>query len=82
VGLRLACSQIARLGDTVYDSDGVEVGVITSGTFSPALDCSIAMAQVSLSAAGGGAVLQVELASADGKVAATVTDLPFVPATG
>ncbi|MDP7288007.1 MAG: glycine cleavage T C-terminal barrel domain-containing protein, partial [Phycisphaerae bacterium] len=72
VGLRLDCSQIARLGDTVYDSDGVEVGVITSGTFSPALDCSIAMAQVSLSAAGGGAVLKVELASADGTVAPTL----------
>ncbi|MDP6544328.1 MAG: glycine cleavage T C-terminal barrel domain-containing protein [Phycisphaerae bacterium] len=82
VGLRLDCSEvpvIARLGDTVYNSDGLEVGAITSGTFSPALDCSIAMAYVSTAAAETGTVLEVEATSASRKLSATVTDLPFVP---
>ena len=63
VGLRLDCSEapvIPRFGDTVYDSEGLEVGAVTSGTFSPALDCSIAMAYVSLTAADSGSVLDVE----------------------
>jgi aminomethyltransferase len=80
VGLRVdspAAPVIARLGDTVFDSEGIEVGAITSGTFSPALDCPIAMAQVSLAAADTGTVLQVET-TANQKLSATVTSLPFV----
>jgi len=82
VGLRLdgtEASLIPRLGDTVYNSDGIEVGAITSGTFSPALDCSVAMAYVSLAAADTGTVLEVEATSTGRKLSATVTDLPFVP---
>ena len=81
VGLRLdgsEASAIARLGDTVYNSEGIEVGAITSGTFSPALDCPVAMAYVSLASCDGGAVLEVELAGGQ-KVSVTVIDLPFVP---
>ncbi|MCP4375761.1 MAG: hypothetical protein GY794_06245, partial [bacterium] len=81
VGLLLDCPDapvIARLGDTVYNSEGVEVGAVTSGTFSPALDCAIAMAQVSLPSADTGTVLQAEVASTNQKLTATVTDLPFV----
>ena len=84
IGLRFDCpevSVIARLGDTVYNSEGLEVGAITSGTFSAALDCPVAMAYVSLVADDSGSVLEVEAASAGRKVAATVTDLPFVPKT-
>jgi len=79
VGLRFDCSEIARLGDTVYDADGLEAGAITSGTFSAALDCPVAMAYVSLPACETGTILQVEVASANRKLSATVTDLPFVP---
>jgi len=82
VGLRLDCLEmpvIVRLGDTVFNSEGLEVGAITSGTFSPALNCPIAMAQVSLASGDTGTVLDVEVASTDQKVSATVTDLPFVP---
>ncbi|MBC8372436.1 MAG: hypothetical protein H8E53_02500 [Planctomycetes bacterium] len=79
VGLRFDCPEVARRGDTVFNSDGFEVGAITSGTFSAALDCPIAMAYVSPPASDGGAVLEVEVASTGAKVSATVTDLPFVP---
>jgi aminomethyltransferase len=79
IGLRLAGTDIARQGDTVFNAEGHETGVITSGTFSPALDCSIAMAQVSLASADIGTTLEVELASTGQKVSATVTLLPFVP---
>ncbi|MBT3198674.1 MAG: hypothetical protein HN350_02060 [Phycisphaerales bacterium] len=77
VGLRLDGTDIARQGDTVLNSDGVEVGVITSGTFSPALDCSIAMAQVSLPSVENASPLQVELAGGQ-KASAKITALPFV----
>ena len=82
VGLRFDCSDvsvIARLGDTVYDSEGLEVGTITSGTFSPTLNCPVAMAYVSPEAADIGGVLSVEVATAGRRISATVTDLPFVP---
>jgi len=82
IGLRLdgaEASIIPRLGETVYNSEGIEVGAVTSGTFSPALDCPVAMAYVSPAASDTGSVLEVEVASTGAKVSATVTDLPFVP---
>jgi aminomethyltransferase len=82
VGLRLDGSEasvIPRFGDTVYNSEGLEVGAVTSGTFSPTLDCSVAMAYVSLASGDTGTVLDVEVASTGQKVSATVTDLPFIP---
>ena len=71
-------SDIPRQGDTVFDAEGSEVGVITSGTFSPTLDCPIAMAQVSLQSTEPGTALEAELTSTGKKVSAKVTNLPFV----
>lgn len=45
IGLTLAAGGILREGQTVFDQDQV-IGVITSGTFSPSLKYSIAMARV------------------------------------
>ena len=78
VGLRLDGSGIPRQGDIVFDGEGVEVGAVTSGTFSPALDRPIAMACISIETADGGAALEVQLASTSEKVPATVTYFPFV----
>ncbi len=38
---------LPRMGDAVWDADGVEVGRVTSGTFSPRYDAPIALAHLS-----------------------------------
>ncbi len=78
VALKLEGTSIPRQGDTIFDSEGVEVGSITSGTFSPALDSPIAMAYISLAASGSSESLEVHLASEDKKTKATILDLPPV----
>ncbi|HLX52469.1 MAG TPA: glycine cleavage system aminomethyltransferase GcvT [Aquella sp.] len=46
IGLVLEGRGVLREGQKVYDTDNHEIGVITSGTFSPTLKLSIAMARV------------------------------------
>ena len=43
-GLRFAGRQPGREGAAVFNGDGVQIGVVTSGNFSPMLECGIAMA--------------------------------------
>ncbi len=50
---------IPRQGAMVLDVDGAEVGTVTSGTFSPALDSVIAMAYVSPRLAAEGQTVKV-----------------------
>jgi len=78
IGLTLEGAEIPRQGDAVFDSEGVEVGAVTSGTFSPALDRPIAMAYVSLGSTEIETNLSVELSAAGKRVSATIADLPFV----
>lgn len=62
VGLVLAGNEVATGGEGVYaQGDRWRVGQVTSGTFSPVLNCSIAMAQVVPEAATAGTVLEVGL---------------------
>lgn len=60
VGLELEGRRIARQGTKVV-KDGKEVGEVTSGTFGPTVQKSIAMAFVDSSLAGEGTELQVDL---------------------
>ncbi|MCC2625847.1 MAG: gcvT [Burkholderiales bacterium] len=46
VGLILEGKGVLREGQIVYDMDNNEIGIITSGTFSPTLKVSIAMARI------------------------------------
>lgn len=46
IGLVLEGKGVLREGQKVYDSKNAEIGVITSGTFSPTLKISIAMARI------------------------------------
>lgn len=55
-GLRSAGRGIPRPGMTVRDTDGNEIGSITSGTFSPTLRTGIALALVDRGLADGGDV--------------------------
>ncbi len=74
VGLELQGRRIARQGMLVTQN-GQPVGQITSGTLSPTLDKSIAMAYVDAAAATDGATLAVDLKSES--VPAKVVPMPF-----
>ncbi|MBD3246607.1 MAG: glycine cleavage system aminomethyltransferase GcvT [Candidatus Omnitrophica bacterium] len=75
-GIVLERAKIARTGYPVYAA-GRQVGTVTSGTFSPALQKSIAMVRIEsgYAQAGQRVVTMIRGQAAD----SVVTDLPFVP---
>src|SRR5262245_40426526 len=74
VGLELAGKRIAREGAAVKTNDA-GVGVVSSGTFAPTLNKSIAMAYVDPAFTKPGTACQIDIRGKD--EAATVTPLPF-----
>ncbi|AGA29473.1 glycine cleavage system aminomethyltransferase GcvT [Singulisphaera acidiphila] len=74
VGLRLAGKRIARQGSLVRH-EGAEIGVVTSGTFSPTLEQSLAMALIDPAATTLGTKLVVDIRGRD--ETAEVIKLPF-----
>ena len=75
VGLEPEPPGIARAGALVRDADGRQVGLVTSGTFSPSLGRPVAMALCARGAAAPGEVLGVEVRGR--AVPARVVSLPF-----
>jgi len=78
VGLELEGKRIARQGSRVYSADR-EVGQVTSGTFSPTLQVSVAMALVDGSVATAGRSLTVDVRGH--REPARVVPLPFYSRT-
>ena len=77
VGLFVEGRQPVREGALVVDSEGSEVGKVTSGGFSPTLERPIAMAYVPTAAAVPGGEILIEQR---GKIfKAEVAPMPFVP---
>jgi aminomethyltransferase len=74
VGLELTGKRIAREGALVYSGDA-EAGRVTSGTFSPTLGKSIAMAYVTASEAAIGTALTIDIRGQ--RETARVVKLPF-----
>jgi aminomethyltransferase len=74
IGLELEGRRIAREGYTILDG-GAPVGHVTSGTFSPTLETSIAMGYVEPNHAVTGTVLKVDVRGQ--AIAAKVVKLPF-----
>jgi aminomethyltransferase len=74
VGLELEGRRIARQG-TVVLHDAKLVGVVTSGTFGPSLQKSIAMAYVDVAQSAEGNALSVDLSGT--ATAAKIVKLPF-----
>jgi aminomethyltransferase len=74
VGLVLEGRRIARQGTSVL-ADGQVVGEVTSGTFGPTVQKSIAMAYVDASGAAEGTMLACDLKGES--IPATVMKLPF-----
>ena len=78
VGLELEGGRIARQGYSVA-SNGKAVGEVTSGTMSPTLKKSIAMAYVDADRAAEGASVEVDFRGST--IAANVVRLPFYKRT-
>ena len=76
VGLALDGRMAAREGAPVF-AGNQEIGVVTSGGFSPSLNHPIAMAMIDTAHAQPGTALEIELRGK--RLAATVVPLPFVP---
>ena len=76
VGLTLEGRQAAREGAAVYAGDQ-QVGVVTSGGFSPTLERPIATAYVATGQAAPGTALEIDVRGK--RLPAQVTPLPFVP---
>ena len=76
VGLLLDGRLPAREGAPVF-AGGEQVGVVTSGGFSPSLERPIAMAYVDAAHAAQGTALEIEVRGR--RLAAAVAPMPFVP---
>ena len=74
VGLRIHGREIARKGYPIL-TGGARVGEVTSGTYSPALDSSIAMGYVSIEYTKPGQTLMIDIRNRP--VEAEVVTLPF-----
>jgi aminomethyltransferase len=74
VGLALECKRIAREGSAVK-RDGIIIGTVTSGTFSPTLGQSLAMASVPKDASLRDQALTVDVRGHE--EAARIVPLPF-----
>ena len=76
VGLLLEGRMAAREGAAVFCGDR-QVGIVTSGGFSPSLERPIAMAYVTAGQAAEGTALTIDVRGK--RLSATVVPLPFVP---
>ncbi|MFL6753583.1 MAG: glycine cleavage T C-terminal barrel domain-containing protein, partial [Sphingomicrobium sp.] len=77
VGFQIEGRQPVREGALVLDSEGNEIGKITSGGFSPSLQRPIAMGYVASHLAEPGTALKLEQRAK--LFEARVTAMPFVP---
>ncbi|MEM0057429.1 MAG: glycine cleavage system aminomethyltransferase GcvT [Candidatus Bathyarchaeia archaeon] len=75
VGLQMIEQGIPRQGFKVYNDDGVVIGQITSGTFSPILRCGIAMAYIQTQQSQEGSIVNVEIRGRKAK--AKIVAFPF-----
>jgi len=69
----------ARTGAIIFSGD-TEVGVITSGTFSPTLKAPVSMGYVNKGFQKKGTPLEIEVRKGGKRVPAEVAPMPFVPA--
>ncbi len=76
IGLRIDSRRPLRHGDSVVDEAGAQRGVVTSGGFSPGLNCGIALAYVETALADGTGPILVQTRSE--RCPATRTRPPFV----
>ena len=73
-GLTLSSKRAARADDAIWAGDK-KVGVVTSGSLAPSLGYAVAMAYVDRSVVEAGTPVEIEVKG--GRLAATITPLPF-----
>jgi aminomethyltransferase len=73
-GIIVESRNIARHNYKVFNKDGKEAGYVTSGTYSPTLEKSIAMAMLDSSLKLGD---KIEIEARNKKIPATIVKLPF-----
>ncbi|MFZ2311992.1 MAG: glycine cleavage system aminomethyltransferase GcvT [Methylobacter sp.] len=76
-GLLVKSKIPVREGCEIYNSEGIIIGHVTSGSFSPSLGQPIAMALLPPNVAFLGNTLYVQVR--DRRITVTVTKLPFIP---
>lgn len=77
-GLLLDCDDVPSHGAHIFLGER-PVGVVTSATRSPTLECSIAMARIAVEHAETGTVLEIgQMGGHLKRLRATVTDIPFI----
>jgi aminomethyltransferase len=74
IGLKLSSRRIAREHSQVYQGE-TQIGEVSSGTFSPTLEQSIAMAYLKTEAAAVGTTVDIDIRGK--REAAEVVALPF-----
>ncbi len=79
VGLELEGRRIARQGAIIQTPDGAPVGEVTSGTFSPTLQKSIALAYINIDHTAEGTPLLADLKAE--KIPARIVKTPFYKKT-
>jgi len=80
-GLRFIGDELPTHGDPVMVGRRA-IGVVTSAVFSPALDCAIAMARLSIEYAENGSQIETGKLDSHGKrLIAEICDIPFVDPT-
>lgn len=75
VGLKLTGRRAAREGAKLIDRDNRTVGEVTSGSFSPSLQCPIAMAYLDSQVATPGMSIDVDIRGS--RAAGEIVELPF-----
>ena len=66
---------IAREGTKIFSTDNIEIGYVTSGTFGPSVNASVAMGYINLEFAEVGTKIKLEIRGK--KYDAKVSQLPF-----
>jgi aminomethyltransferase len=77
IGIKPEGRQIARGHTPIVDTAGKEIGIITSGGFSPSLEGAIAMGYVPAALGAPGTALRLSVRGAERS--AQIAPLPFVP---
>jgi len=75
VGLVMDGRRSARSGDIILDGAGVEIGLVTSGSFSPSLERAIALGY--MERAHNRVDTEVAVRTGRGTIPGTITGLPF-----
>lgn len=79
VGIRLTGKGVAREGAEIRNMNDEVIGVLTSGGFSPTLECAIGQGYVPVEYAGLGTEILVNVRGRN--IAGLVARMPFVPAS-